>query len=116
MAAILRKSITGPAEKAIAAGRYRIIVPDLRGIGLSVTNGHYDAPTIACDPYENLKAEGIGQVYVLDHEYIWQYRIRFCRKFILGKITRERAFVWHKVGICLVCLSQWRLQTIQFLF
>jgi len=96
---MVRKSITGPAEKAIAAGRYRIIVPDLRGIGLSVTNAHYDAPTIARDLYENFKAEGIGQVYVLGHEYIWQYRLRYLQKIHIGQNKPGENSIEHFLGV-----------------
>jgi pimeloyl-ACP methyl ester carboxylesterase len=68
---------------AIAAGHYRLIVPDLRGIGRSVANGHYDAPNIAGDLYEILKAEKISQVYLFGHDISGNIAYAFARLYPL---------------------------------
>jgi len=66
---------------AVAAGHYSLIVPDLRGVGRSVANGHYDAPNIARDLYEILKAEGISQVYVFGHDISGNIAYAFARLY-----------------------------------
>ena len=66
---------------SLAAGHYRLIVPDLRGIGRSVANGHYDAPNIARDLYEILKAEGISQVYLFGHDISGNIAYAFARLY-----------------------------------
>jgi pimeloyl-ACP methyl ester carboxylesterase len=66
---------------AMAAGHYRLIVPDLRGIGRSVANGHYDAPNIARDLYEILKAERISQVYLFGHDISGNIAYAFARLY-----------------------------------
>jgi pimeloyl-ACP methyl ester carboxylesterase len=65
----------------LAAGHYKLIVPDIRGIGRSVANGHYDAPNIARDLYEILKAEGISQVYVFGHDISGNIAYAFARLY-----------------------------------
>src|ERR1700761_1717921 len=49
----------------LAASHYNLVVPDLRGIGLSKATGNYDAPNIARDVYAILKSEKINHVYIL---------------------------------------------------
>src|SRR5580658_4995759 len=66
---------------ALAAGHYRLIVPDLRGIGRSVANEHYDAPSIARDLYEILKAEKISQVYLFGHDISGNIAYAFARLY-----------------------------------
>src|SRR5580704_5380858 len=65
----------------LAAGHYKLIVPDLRGIGLSVANGHYDAPNIARDLHEILKAEGISQVYLFGLDISGNIAYAFARLY-----------------------------------
>jgi pimeloyl-ACP methyl ester carboxylesterase len=66
---------------ALAAGHYKLIVPDLRGIGRSVATGHYDAPNIARDLYEILKAEGISRVYVFGLDISGNIAYAFARLY-----------------------------------
>lgn len=65
----------------LASGNYRLIVPDLRGIGKSVAKDGFDAPNIARDVYGILKAEKISHVYLLGHDISGNIAYAFARLY-----------------------------------